>query len=304
MHSLSISATSHGQNYLPLYFAESAGLFADRGLQVRVWDRDPWTEVLDDLASGEADVVLGGLWVPAMYAGRGRDLVAVGQINARFSKTVVTREPVSDFTWGWISGKTILAPGAGGTAPYEFTASLIRAAGVDPASARFVRDLSGPMLTELFLGGHGDAMVVDAFSAAKLSTAGLAHESYRLAGPGGVMPNSVFYTGPDRLDALEEPLTAFLLALQDAMDAINAGAPTADLLAEHWPGATEVARAAATSELVENGTWESVVIDAAAADRWMDVLRDAGLVSTPVGYSSLVDTRVVDRAFARVLDGA
>ena len=298
MSSLSVSATSHGQNYLPLYYAESAGLFADRGLQVRVWDRDPWTGVLDDLDSGEADVVLGGLWVPAMYAGRGRALIAVGQINARFSKTLVTRDPVTDFAWSWITGKTILAPGAGGTAPYEFTASLIRAAGVGAASARVVRDLSGPMLTEVFLGGHGDAMIVDAFSAAKLSTAGLAHETYRLAGPGGVMPNSVFYTAPERLGALEEPLTAFLDALQEAMVAINGGAPTAALLAEHWPGATEAARTAATSELVANGTWESVVIDEAACNRWMDILREAGLVSTAVDFSTVVDTRVVDRAFA------
>ena len=297
MLSLSISATSHGQNYLPVYYAESAGLFAERGLQVRIWDRDPWTDVLDDLASGEADVVLGGLWVPAMYAGRGRDLVAVGQVNARFSKTVVTREPVPGFDWSWITGRTVLVPGAGGTAPYEFTASLIRAAGVDPAGARFVRDLSGAMLTELFLGGHGDAMVVDAFSAAKLSTAGLAHETYRLAGPGGVMPNSVFYTAPHRLDTLEEPLAAFLSGLQQAMDDINAGAPTSELLAEHWPAASEAARAAATDELIRNGTWESVVIDEAACDRWMDVLREAGLVSTAVDHSGIVDTRFIDRAF-------
>jgi NitT/TauT family transport system substrate-binding protein len=298
MSSLAVSATSHGQNYLPLYYAESAGLFADRGLQVRIWDRDPWTGVLDDLKSGEADVALGGLWVPAMYTGRGRELITVGQVNARFSKTLITREPVSDFDWNWITGKTVLVPGAGGTAPYEFTAGLIRAAGVDPAGARFVRDLSGPMLTELFLGGHGDAMIVDAFSAAKLSTARLVEQTYRLGEPGGVMPNSVFYTLPERLDALEEPLTAFLAGLQEAMSAITGGAPTEALLAEHWPEATEPARATATSELIANGTWESVIIDEAACNRWIDVLREAGLVSTAADFSTLVDTRIVDRAFA------
>ena len=42
----------------------------------------PW---LGTILAGEADIVLGGLWVPAMYAGRGRTLVSVGQVNARFS---------------------------------------------------------------------------------------------------------------------------------------------------------------------------------------------------------------------------
>lgn len=297
MTTLAIAATSHGHNYLPQYFAVETGIFADLGLTVQIWDRDPWTEVLDDLESGSADVVLGGLWVPGMYAGRGRDLISVGQVNARFSKTLVTREPVEEFDWSWIRGRTILVGGAGGTAPYEFTAGLIRAAGVDLADARFVRDLSAAMLTELFLGGHGDAMIVDAFSAARMSAAGEAYETYRLAGPGGVMPNSVYYTLPERLDELFRPLTAFLTGLQHAMDAINGGAPTADLLTRHWPTADPVALASATRELIENGTWESVVIDRVATDRWMSVLRDAGLVSTAVGFDQLVDTRVVEAAF-------
>jgi NitT/TauT family transport system substrate-binding protein len=294
MFSLRIAATSHGHNYLPEYFADASGAFARRGLEVTAWDRDPWTDVLDDLESGEADVVLGGLWVPAMYHQRGRRLVSVGQVNARFSKTLVTREPVDEFDWSWIQGRTILVAGAGGTAPYEFTAGLIRAAGVDPASAHFVRDLSGPMLTELFVNGHGDAMVVDAFSAAKMSAAGVAYETYRLAGPGGVMPNSVYYTLPERLPSLHEPLVAFLGGVQEAMDAINAGAPTDDLLAAHWPQADPVALRSATDELIQNGTWETVVIDREACDRWCAILREARLLSTDVSFDDLVDTRVVD----------
>jgi NitT/TauT family transport system substrate-binding protein len=138
-------------------------------------------------------------------------------------------------------------------------------------------------------------MVVDAFSAAQLSAAGAAHQTYRLAGPGGVMPNSVYYTLPDRLDELHEPLVAFLGALQEAMDAITGGAPTAGLLASHWPDVGVRARAAATAELIENGTWDTVVIDKDATNRWVGILRDAGLLSTGVSFDTLVDTRVVDK---------
>ena len=158
MDLLRISATSHGLNYLPEYHAAATGGFARRGLEVAAWARDPWTGTLDDLAAGEADLVLGGIWVPAMYAGAGRDLVAVGQLNARFPMVIVTREPVADFTWSWLTGRTVLAPGAGGTAPYEFTAGVMREHGVDPGAVRFVRDLSTEMLRELFEHGAGDAM--------------------------------------------------------------------------------------------------------------------------------------------------
>src|SRR5215210_707443 len=69
MDTLNISATANGLNYLPEYLAEATGLFRDAGLAVKARACDPWTGVLDDLESGAADLALGGLWVPGMYAG-------------------------------------------------------------------------------------------------------------------------------------------------------------------------------------------------------------------------------------------
>ncbi len=110
---------------------------------------------MHDLADGSADVALGGLWVPAMYAGNGRDFVAVAQLNDRFPMAIVTRDPVEDFTLSWLLGKTVLAPGQGGGAPGEFTRGLMREAGlravpgpvyprpVDADVPRIVRGRSG-----------------------------------------------------------------------------------------------------------------------------------------------------------------
>ena len=134
MLTLNISATAHGLNYLPQYYADHLGLFAERGLAVTATAKDPWTGVLDDLDSGAADVALGGLWVPAMYAGTPRKLSVFAQVNHQFPKALVTRTPAPDFAWSDLVGRTVLAPGIGGSAPYAFTAGLVREAGVDPAS--------------------------------------------------------------------------------------------------------------------------------------------------------------------------
>ena len=62
----------------------------------------------------------------------------------------------------------MLAPGIGGSAPYAFTAGLIRESGVDPASITWLRDLSTPMFVELFQAGLGDAIVLDLVTAEEL----------------------------------------------------------------------------------------------------------------------------------------
>lgn len=295
--SLRISATAHGINYLPEYYARASGGFAEVGLTVEAKPCDPWTGVLDDLADGTADLALGGLWVPAMYAGMGRDLVVVGQLNARFPMVLVTREPVEGFEWAWMRGRTVLVPGAGGTAPYEFTAGLMREAGVDPAATRFGRDLPADMLAELFANGLGDALVADMLTAATLQHRGVGFMTCKLAEVGGLMPNSVYYARRDSLESLDARLGRFLTAVSRAMAELTSGTvDTASLLDAEWPDAEPVVLRDATAELSANGTWSGVRVDPAACDRWVSMLRKAGLVNRDVPYAELVDTSALDTA--------
>jgi NitT/TauT family transport system substrate-binding protein len=291
---LRISATGHGINYLPEYYAARTGAFARRHLKVEAQARDPWTGVLEDLATGAADVVLGGIWGPAMYAGKTRDLVTVGQLNGRFPMAVVTRDTVEEFDWGWMKGRTVLVPGAGGTAPYEFTAGVMRESGADPGDGRFVRDLSSEMLVELFEHGLGDAIVLDLLNATLVQSRGSGHISYRLADGGGPMPNSVYYMRRDRLGDLRPRLTAFLGGIQEAMAALNAGADSAPTLSLEWPDVPLDAMSQVVSELIASNTWSGIQVEPAACERWLSILRAGGLVGSDVSYSMLVDTSAID----------
>ncbi len=117
MDTLNISATANGLNYLPEYLAEATGLFHDAGLDVTARACDPWTGVLDDLASGAADIALGGLWVPGMYAGTPRELTVICQLNHQAPKAIVHRGAPESFEFADLLGKVVLAPGIGGSAP-------------------------------------------------------------------------------------------------------------------------------------------------------------------------------------------
>jgi ABC-type nitrate/sulfonate/bicarbonate transport system substrate-binding protein len=297
MLQLNISATAHAPNYLPQYYADSLGLFAERGLQVNATAKDPWTGVLEDLDSGTADVALGGLWVPAMYWNTPRELTVFAQVNHQFPKALVTRTPRTDFSWSELVGTTVLAPGIGGSAPYAFTAGLIRESGVDPASITFLRDLSTPMFIELFEAGLGDAIVLDLVNAEVLQDRGTAYIAEEYTETGGLGPNSVYYCRTDRFAELSERLVAFTSALEESMQLMKSVdlAVLSPLLDQQFPNTPAAPLRKACARMLGSHTWDTARIDPAATERWMRILLDEKMIRQSPSFEALVNTTIVDQ---------
>jgi NitT/TauT family transport system substrate-binding protein len=116
--------------------------------------------VLDDLESGAADLALGGLWVPGMYAGSPRELTVIYQLNHQAPKAIVQRGKPESFEFAGLRARSSSLPASAAARPNAVTAGLIREAGVDPAEITFLRDLSTPMSVELFYAGLGDAIIL------------------------------------------------------------------------------------------------------------------------------------------------
>lgn len=306
-----VSATSHWPNYLPEYVAAEHGYFAEEGLDFHRWAPDPWTGVLDDLETGRAKAVLGGIWVPAMYHGRGRDYRAFASLNARNPKAFVTREPAPevaavDFDWAGLVGKTVLAPGAGSAAYFLHTAGLLRRAGIDPGDVHFVRDLSTGILTDLFLAGMGDVLITDVVNATVLARSGRGHIALRVDAL-GPMPNSVYYTTPRMLDDAEEAPWRFTRALARAMAWLreHPAREVEPLLRREWPGLDTGMLVDVVDDLRGTGLWDDVRIDRSSYDEWIGMLAQAGgLIDAPIAYDDLVDPRPAEAAAAAFLSPA
>lgn len=66
MDAVRVAATGAGLGYYPSFVAAELGFFADENLEVHVDVPGPW-RVAQMLRSGDADIVLGGIWRPLMY---------------------------------------------------------------------------------------------------------------------------------------------------------------------------------------------------------------------------------------------
>lgn len=287
MQEYHVTATGHSLNYLPEYIATEQGFFADAGLLVTASVPKPWDLVLEDLRGGKAQAALGGIWVPSMYMGRSTRFVPFAQIANRAPLALVGR---GDFDWDAMRGKTVLMKGSNGASVGLYMKMVLRENGIEPKDLNYIQDLDGAMLSELFLGGMGDYLVIDYPGALKLAAGGGCHVVQAFPNTGGDIPWSVYYA-TEGADIAQQ--TAFCTALDRAMRWIRANdaGDYAGFLGRTFPNLPVDVLVGVTREYVACGTWTTPRINPEGYARWQTGIADGHLVPAPIAYDDLIDPR-------------
>lgn len=293
MQNFHVSATGHSLNYLPEYVAVWQGFFEEEGLNVTASVPSPWDLVLSDIGARKAQAALGGIWVPSMFHGRGKRYVPFAQVAARAPLAVMGREKPADFDWQSMPGKTVAMKGSNGASVGLFMKLLLRENGVDPRNVRFVQDLDGKMLSDLFVGGMGDYLVIDYPSAVTLEAAGGGHLVQELSITGGNVPWSVYYTDGESDAAQLDTQSRFARALGRGMDWImaNDAERYRDFLASTFPKFKPDFLVRLANIYRANGMWTTPRIDPDAYARWQTGIHDGHLTTAPIAYDALIDSR-------------
>lgn len=298
MERFHVAATGHSVSYFPEFLARAHGMFEAVGLDVTANVPDPWERVLTDLRDGRAEAVIGGIWVPAMYAGT-QVYRAFAQLTARAPVSLVARAPIVDFDWSFLAGKVVLVSGGGHASQYLFLESVVTDAGLDPASVRFLHDLPDGMFRELFRGGIGDVLVTDDLTAAVVAREGGGHVVARLIELGPRVPWSVYYSTPERRVVTEPLVRSFTAGLSSAFEwlAANGVRAATDVARTFWPD-LDVGLVLDVLERLEIcNVWESMTVHREGLASWQTTLAKAGLSTEVLDYETLVDATATENAY-------
>ena len=147
------------------------------------------------------------------------------------------------------------------------------------------------MLVELYQAGLGDGMIADLGTATELQAAGCGQIVFRHLDSGGLMPNSVYYCQTARVEELRDRITSFTGCIAEAMELTRNLDPALldSILAERWPTKDRALMRSVVDALTASDVWQTVAIDPDASDRWMRILTEEGMVSTPPSYDELAD---------------
>lgn len=289
-----ISATGLSINYMPEYLAAELGYFRDLGLNVTSYVPKPWTTVLTDINTGQAEAVVGGIWCPLIYKYRVKSYFAFAKVASRCPMSLLSHEPNEDFKWNDLEGKKVLTSGGNGASPGLYLAGVAHEHGADISKIRFVHDFTIGMLQELFAGGFGDVIMMKSDLAAQMEAQGKGYVLTDLTIEGGPVPWSVYYTTPETLNREDNICGRFTQGLQMAQTWLREhdGYDCREILSRNWPGVSIEKAMQIVDEYKKQEMWpETVQIQEEELNRWQRFLVMGNVIDNVIPYDEIVDSR-------------
>lgn len=125
---ITLNEVAHSIFYAPMYVAIEKGYFAEEGIDLTLVTGFGADKTMTALLSGEADIGFMGAETTIYTYNEGTNDVVVNfaQLTQRAGNFLVAREPMPDFEWSDLTGKTVLGGRKGGMPDHDVTWEHIR----------------------------------------------------------------------------------------------------------------------------------------------------------------------------------
>lgn len=287
--------------YAPQYVALQQGFFEEEGLKIELstgWGAD---KTMTAILSDNADIGLLGAEATFYVYTEGKEdyVINFAQLTQRAGNFLVAREPIDNFTWDMVIGKTIVGGRPGGM-PEMVLEYILKQNGITPfEDVTIINNIDYTATAGAFAGGTGDFTVEFEPAASTLELQGDFYVVASLGVDSGYLPYTTYAAKGSYIDKNPEVIQKFTNAIYKAQQWVDTH--TAVEIAEVIQPYFEDTDIALLTKIVdrykEQDTYKTTpLLEKDHYDLLQDVLESAGELSNPVDYDLLVTTKFAEEA--------
>ena len=298
---LVLNEVAHSVFYAPMYVAIEEGYFEEEEIELTLITGFGADKTMTAVLTDEADIgFMGSESTIYTYAGGTEDYVVnFAQLTQRAGNFLVSREPVSDFSWDMLKGKTVLGGRAGGMPEMVFEYILEKNA-IDPVTELTIdQSIDFGSTAAAFSGGQGDFTVEFEPHATMLEEKGDGYVVASLGEDSGYVPYTSFSAKKSFLENHPDTVQAFTNALQRGMDYVQTHTPDeiAKAIKPQFAETDIQTLTAIVERYYEQDTWkENLIFEEEAFSLLQNILDGAGVLKERVPYEKLVTTEFAVKA--------
>lgn len=296
-----LNEVAHSIFYAPMYVAVEEDYFKDEGIDLELVTGFGADKTMTAVLSGQADIgFMGSESSIYTYNEGAKDYVVnFAQLTQRAGNFLVSREPIEDFSWEDLKGKTVLGGRKGGMPEMVFE-YILKQNDIDPEKDVMInQNIDFGSTAAAFSGGQGDFTVEFEPGATTLEAAGKGYVVASLGKESGYVPYTAFSAKKSYLEEHPDLIQSFTDALQKGMDYVNTHTPEeiAKVIQPQFKENDLETITTIVSRYYEQKTWkEDLIFNQDSFELLQDILEDAGELDSRTPYEDLVTTEFAKKA--------
>ena len=287
----------HSVFYAPQYVAMELGFFEEEGIKLSVDIGNGADNSMVALLSDSADIALMGTEAGIYVYNEGKEdcPVAFAQLTQRAGNFLIAREPMPDFQWEDLEGKSVIGGRAGGM-PELVLEHVLSSHGLTPKEdVDIIQNIDFSSTAGAFLADMGDFTVEFEPTATTLENQGVGYVVASLGVESGYIPYTVYMANPDFLEEHEDLVIAFTRAIYKGQTWVmeHSAEEIAEVIAPQFPDSDLESLTKIIERYKEQDTWKAdPSFSEADFELIQDIMEEGGELSQRVPFASFVNTEI------------
>ncbi|MGI6162035.1 MAG: ABC transporter substrate-binding protein [Christensenellales bacterium] len=296
-----LSEVTHSVFYAPMYVAIELGYFDEAGIEIELTNAGGADKAMTAILASEADIGLMGPEAAVYVYNEGRENHAVvfGQLTKRDGSFLMAREPMPDFTWEDVKGKSIIGGRKGGM-PLMTLEYTLKKHGVEPGvDTEVFTHIQFNLMGGAFEGGEGDFVTLFEPTASQFEAEGRGYIVASVGESSGEVPFTAFMATKDFLEKNADVAQTFIDTIQRAQTWVAQSDPAeiAKVILPHFPDTSIDTLTAVAARYKEFDAWMTdPIMKRESFELLQDIMMDAGELDKKADYDAVVDNSFAEKA--------
>ena len=300
-----LNEVTHSVFYAPLYAAINLGFFEDVGIDLELTTGQGADNVMTAMLSGHADIGFMGPEATIYVYNQGQDDYAVNfaQLTKRDGSFLVAREPIPNFSWDMVRGKSIIGGRPGGM-PLMTLEYVLKNMNVFPGTdVEVLTHIDFGLMGGAFTGGEGDYVTLFEPVASALELEGEGYVVASVGADSGEIPYTVFSALKSYMDKNPEIIQSFTDAIYKGQIWVQGHSPAeiAEAIMPSFPDANLEVLTSVAERYKDIDAWAATpLFTLDAFTRLQDVMELAGELDKRAPYDKLVTNNFAEQAMENI----
>ena len=300
LQKIKLCEVTHSIFYAPQYVAINKGFFADEGIEIELTNGQGADKVMTAVLSGQVDIGFSGPEACIYVYNEGKEDYGVvfSQLTKRDGSFLLAHEPMEDFTWEDLKGKTIIGGRKGGV-PEMTLEYVLKKNGLDIKNDCYVdTSIQFALMAGAFTSGQGDFVTLFEPVASSLEKEGKGYIVASIGKESGEIPYTAYYAKKSYINDNPKIIEAFSKAVYKGQQWVenHSAREIAEVIKPSFPDSDIDLLETVVNRYKNQDTWcKTPVMKKEALDLLQEVMQEAGELDKKVSFEDLVNNSFAEK---------